>query len=169
MAVCCASDCAQLVEQAGVLDSDNGLASEILNQLDLLVGEWPHLLAVDGDHAHQLAFFEHWYDQQRPGTGDLGDRLIGIFGDDVGKVDDLFRVGNAVKDACPAAWRNRIALLFGGPCRRSIMQRNVTEYFPVVQQQVAEARLADVHCVFQHRLKYRLQCPGRPADDLENL
>ena len=32
---------AQLVEQAGVLDGDDGLRGEVLDQLDLLVGEWP--------------------------------------------------------------------------------------------------------------------------------
>ena len=38
---------AQLVEQPGVLDGDDGLCGEILHQLDLLVAEWPHLLAID--------------------------------------------------------------------------------------------------------------------------
>ena len=49
MAVCCCRDFAQLVEQPGVLDGDDGLAGEILDQLDLLVGERPHLLAIDDD------------------------------------------------------------------------------------------------------------------------
>ena len=45
---------AQLVEQAGVLDGDNRLSGEILHQLDLLLGERPDLLAVNGDRADQL-------------------------------------------------------------------------------------------------------------------
>ena len=45
---------AQLVEQAGILDGDDGLVGEILDQLDLLVSEWADLLAVDGDSADQL-------------------------------------------------------------------------------------------------------------------
>ena len=45
---------AQLVEQAGVLDGDDGLGGEVRDQLDLLVGERPHLLAIDGDRADQL-------------------------------------------------------------------------------------------------------------------
>ena len=36
---------AQLIEQARVLDCDDGLIGEILNQLDVLVGERAHLLA----------------------------------------------------------------------------------------------------------------------------
>ncbi len=47
---------AQLAEQPGVLDGDDGLGGEILHQLDLLVGEGAHLLAVDGDRADQLPF-----------------------------------------------------------------------------------------------------------------
>ena len=38
---------AQLVEQPRVLDGDDRLGGEVLHQFDLLVGEWPHLLAVD--------------------------------------------------------------------------------------------------------------------------
>jgi hypothetical protein len=38
---------AQLVEQTRVLDGDDGLGSEVLDKLDLLVGERSDLLAVD--------------------------------------------------------------------------------------------------------------------------
>jgi hypothetical protein len=41
---------AQLVEQAGVLDGDDGLVGEVGEQFDLLIGERPDLLAVDSDH-----------------------------------------------------------------------------------------------------------------------
>ena len=60
VAVCCSSDSeivgalAQLVEQPRVLDGDDGLRGEVLHQLDLLVGERPDFLAVDGDGADQL-------------------------------------------------------------------------------------------------------------------
>jgi hypothetical protein len=40
---------AQLIEQSCVLDGNDGLGGEVLYQLDLLVGEWPNFLAVDGD------------------------------------------------------------------------------------------------------------------------
>src|SRR5262249_22491011 len=45
---------AQLVEQARVLDGDDGLGGKILHQLDLLVGEGQYLLAVDADRADQV-------------------------------------------------------------------------------------------------------------------
>src|SRR5262245_45383254 len=34
---------AQLVEQAGILDGDDGLRCEVFHQLNLLIGEWPYL------------------------------------------------------------------------------------------------------------------------------
>src|ERR1700730_10500848 len=50
---------AQLVEQARVLDSNNGLLGKILDQLYQLIGERPHLLAINGESANQLVFLEH--------------------------------------------------------------------------------------------------------------
>jgi len=47
---------AQLVEQACVLDGDDRLGGEVLDQLDLLVGEWAHFLPVDGDRAKERIF-----------------------------------------------------------------------------------------------------------------
>jgi hypothetical protein len=45
---------AQLVEQPGVLDRDDGLGREVGHQLGLLVGEWTHFLAIDDKGADQL-------------------------------------------------------------------------------------------------------------------
>ena len=56
VAVCCSSALAQLavallqlLEQAGVLDGDDGLVSERLDGRDLLVGEGPHRLTTQYD------------------------------------------------------------------------------------------------------------------------
>jgi hypothetical protein len=54
----------QLVEQSRVLDRDDGLGGEILDQLDLLIGEAAHLLAVDTDAADQPVLTEHWNEEQ---------------------------------------------------------------------------------------------------------
>src|SRR5262249_7252651 len=51
---------AQLVEQASILDRDDGLGGEIADQLDLLVSKRAYLLAVDADGANQFLFLEHW-------------------------------------------------------------------------------------------------------------
>ena len=47
---------AQLVEQPGVFDRDDGLCREIRDQLDLLVRERADLLAVNTKDADQLRF-----------------------------------------------------------------------------------------------------------------
>src|SRR5262249_53926712 len=52
---------AQLIEQASVLDGDDSLAGEILEQTDLLLGEWADVLAIDGDAADQIILLDHWY------------------------------------------------------------------------------------------------------------
>ena len=54
-----------------VLDSDDGLAGEVRHQLDLLVGERPDLLAVDGDRADQRVVLEHRHGEQRSSAGQL--------------------------------------------------------------------------------------------------
>src|SRR5262249_2275115 len=50
---------AQLVEQPRVLDGDDGLSCKIAYQLDLLLAERPHLLAVNVDRADRLIFLDH--------------------------------------------------------------------------------------------------------------
>ena len=60
---------AQLVEQPRVLDGDDGLRGEVLHQLDLLVGERPDFLAVDGDSADQLVVLEHRHADKRARAG----------------------------------------------------------------------------------------------------
>src|SRR5262245_43527628 len=49
----------QFVEQPGVLDGDDGLSSKITKQLDLLVREGPHLLAVHRNRSDDVALFKH--------------------------------------------------------------------------------------------------------------
>ena len=64
MAVCCCSEFAQLVEQTRILDGDDGLRGEVLDQLDLLVGERADFLAIDVDAADQFVVFEHRNEQK---------------------------------------------------------------------------------------------------------
>src|SRR5215467_12183628 len=55
---------AQLVEQAGVLNSNDGLGGKVLHQLDLLIGEGPDFLAVDSNRTEQIIFPQHWHYEQ---------------------------------------------------------------------------------------------------------
>jgi len=82
---------AKLVEQAGVLNRDNSLSGEVLDQLDLLVGEWADLLAIDDNAANQLILLEHWHLNERPRPGELDQRgtCVWLFRRAVGNLDDL--------------------------------------------------------------------------------
>src|SRR5262249_28214992 len=48
-----------------ILDGDHGLRSEVLDQLDLLIGEWLNLLTINAESSNQLFFFEHRDDKHR--------------------------------------------------------------------------------------------------------
>jgi hypothetical protein len=51
----------QLIEQARVLDGDDGLGSKVLDQLDLFVRERQHFGAIDKKRTNQLLPFEQWH------------------------------------------------------------------------------------------------------------
>jgi hypothetical protein len=92
----------QLVEEAHVLDGDHRLGGEVLDQLDLLVGERADLLAVDNDGADQLSLFQHRHGEKTSCAGgfDEGDHAgitidIGLLRGQVGNVEDRFGLGDA--------------------------------------------------------------------------
>ena len=78
VAVCSSSDFAKLVEQPRVLNGDDGLRREVLDQLDLLVGERADFLAEDDNRANQFVLLEHRHGNKRPRAAEFG-RYTGIF------------------------------------------------------------------------------------------
>src|SRR6516164_10959842 len=89
---------AQLLEQAGILDGDDGLLGEARHQPDLLVGERAHLLTVEIDGSDQLVSFKHWDRDHRSiasqlGSGDDGWNALNVWPRrrDVCDLRDLFR------------------------------------------------------------------------------
>src|SRR5262245_201113 len=162
---------AQLVEQARVLDGDDGLGSEALDQLDLLVGEWADLLAEDGDSADQFTLFEHRDHEQGPDTSAFdgydgpwiafGVRLPGR---EIGNVDHLFRCCHAGKSSFRAGtpWR---ALAFLHQHGRRIMMRYKVKLLAVTQIQISKIGRADARRACQHGVKHRLQFARRAGDD----
>ena len=52
---------AQLIKQPSILDGDDRLGGEILDQLDLLIGERQNFLAEDGERADHLLVLHHGY------------------------------------------------------------------------------------------------------------
>ena len=125
---------AQLVEQAGVLDGDDGLGGEVRDQLDLLVGERPHLLAVDGDGADKFVLLEHrhgeWCERRRIDDGDeAGIALdVGRFRPHVGDVDRPAWSRRRGRGRVPVSrGQTRFALPLLGKCRRNVVQRGGAE------------------------------------------
>src|SRR5262245_58382199 len=68
---------AQLVEQACILDRNHRLPGEVADQLDLLVGERAHLLAIDPERADQVVVLEQRHAQKGPRPSELHKRACG--------------------------------------------------------------------------------------------
>ena len=159
---------AQFAEQARVLDGDDGLSSEVLHQLNLFVGERPHFLAIYGDRANQLVLFEHWHRHKAPcahGFDESNDAAVfpdvGLIGPEVGYVDNLFGVGDAVEwdSRMVAQFDNGIApLIIGVPLRA--VDRDSAKGITFEEPQMAERSLTDARCIRQHRIENRLQLAG---------
>ena len=181
VAVCCCSASrssvlAQLVEQAGVLDGDDGLGGEVRDQLDLLVGERPHLLAIDDDGTDQLVVLEHR-------NGEHGRAPPSSTRADAHRV--AFEVG--LVRLRSAMWTDRLVLAtrrgarsgvgtkhrLAPPLRRKgrgqRVQRDGAERISLAQPQHAELGLAHARGIRQHGLEHRLQLAGRARDDAQHL
>src|SRR5262245_27163800 len=74
-----------------------------------------------------------------------------------------------VEDTGRATRRNWIALAISGPRLRCIVQRYVPEYIAFVEQQVAEAGLADTNSVLKHSFEHWLKLAGRARNDLQHV
>ena len=85
-------------------------AAKFCDQLDLLVGERPDLLAVDGDRADQLVVLEHRHAQdgaiaaRRSTQRRLRSRERKPRRLNVGDVDHLLRVEHTRPSACQPDW-----------------------------------------------------------------
>src|SRR5262249_8061374 len=111
---------AQLVEQPCVLDGDDGLGGEVFDQLDLLVGEGPHLLAVDSDDADQFVLLEHRYEKNGARTGLLDNANRPRLAFDVGLI--RLYVGNVLG----LLWRDEAAEFAGAEMEHWFSQPQVS-------------------------------------------
>ena len=71
VAVCCCSDSRSSLSSRVFSIAMTACAAKFCHQLDLLVGEWTDLLAVDADRADQLVVFEYWHDDGRASASEL--------------------------------------------------------------------------------------------------
>src|SRR5262249_50553167 len=64
---------AQFVQQPRILDGDNRLRGEVLEQLDLLVGERLNPLAIGRDCAEERILLAHWHGDRRASAAKVGE------------------------------------------------------------------------------------------------
>ena len=102
---------ARLGDQPRVLHRDHRLRREILQQRDLLVGERPHLLAIDGDSAEQRIVLAQRHDQQRSGC--RRDRRRRAATDRAGSAPRLRQIGDIESAAPPPCIRTGLLDLAG--------------------------------------------------------
>ena len=168
VAVCCCSrSCAgELVEQARVLDGDDSLGGEVLDQLDLLVGERTDLLPIDGDRADQHFVFKHRHTDAGARATERrcpADGFSGI----VGRVTHLLRPHDAFEQAARRWLISAAGLEKFGKRRRHVVHCPHAHPSIFMEVQHAEVGFADAHRVLQHGLEHRLQFAGRACNDLQ--
>jgi len=137
----------------------------------VLVGEGPHLLAVDADHAHQLLFLQQWYDQQSPSACKLGESALRVIRlrQQIVDMDNVLCPGEAAKGSFRMGVNDRFTLPQLGVGRRRAAERKLPEATIFIERHRGEVRLAYARRVFQHRLEYRFQFTGRTGDDAQHF
>src|SRR4029453_13873142 len=155
---------AQFVQQARVLDGDDGLGCEILNQLDLFVGEGTDFLTIDAYGSHQCFTLKHRYAQKRSGPtrcyeGNHSQVAfnIGRLSGEVADVNDFTRGSNSGERTS----RIHAKLKFGtlsqpnGIRKRTAFECNHTKSLTFAEKHMAELGFANMDGVLQHSLENR--------------
>ena len=151
---------AQLIEQPGVLDGNDGLSRKVFHQLNLLVGEWADLLAVYDDSADQLIVLEHRHSDRGSRTAELDRRSLDCLCRVVGGVGHLLRLQDATDKRARIRQKwPKLLLEFDQRRRRTVVGRKV-ECLAVEMEQRAELSPANPRCVLQHGLENGLQLAG---------
>jgi hypothetical protein len=156
----------QLIEQSRVPDGDAGLFREIAYQLNLLVGEGPHLLAVNADHADELVLLQHRNGHKGPRTAVFCDRRVGAFHRHVCDLDRAHNVD------CVRKARGRQARRFFAEFRKlpwRVMQRDTLKFIAFDKQHRAKRCIANARRVRQYDLEHWLERARRARDDLEHF
>ena len=161
---------AQLVEQARVLDRDDGLRGEARQQLDLLVAKGPDFLPEDGDRADQHIVLEH---RHANGRSRAAERRCPAGGDLPGVVNGVAHLPYSHDPIGRAARYRSIRPALGlepfGKGRRYVVHRAHPQRPILMEIEHAELGFADARGVLQDCLENGFQVAWRRADDLEHL
>ncbi len=142
------------------------MGSEVLDQLDLLVGERTDFLPVDCDRANQRIVFEHWHRNDRSRPTECCRSAAGF----IGRVAHLLCSYNAIDQA---AWNWLISASSGlqklGKGRWYVVHGTHAQGPILMQVQYAEFGLAEPHCIRQHGFEHRRKLARRAGDHLQHL
>ena len=138
------------------------MSGEILHQLDLLVGEWPHLLTENGDQPEQLIILEHWDSKHCASASEIYKfdvgfiaLKVGLAGSNIVDVRNLFGSSDVTKAAF------RVGTDHLAPPHRElgcwIVERNPTKDVALIKIQVTKLGLADPRGVFEYGFEHWLQ------------
>ena len=176
VAVCCSSleivVRAQLVEQPRVLDGDDGLGGEVAHQLDLLVGEWTHLLAKNADRADKFVVLEHRDAHDRPIVAEFNRsepvRIVNMRRNVV-DLDHLLRGGSSPEGGVRRRPETQLASACLGIGGRRVVQRDGAKRISFAKPKRAEFGLTNASGIRKHRLEHWLQLTRRATDDTQHL
>src|ERR1700726_2985617 len=163
---------AQLIEQTGILDGDDGLIREGVDQGELLVGKGSNLSPPHRNHANENAFATHRHTEKGPDA--TGTRSFGVVGTPV-------RIGLRIEDLyCPVlksyapddrsfSWPNPATVYPISKPRRRIVIRGEVVQLTVRPEDKPLLSRAKLRRVFDQSFENRLEVERRTADDLEHI
>jgi hypothetical protein len=163
---------AQLVEQACILDRDDGLIREGLDQRELLVGEGSNIGPPHRDHANEDTFATHRHTEKGPDAASI--RSFSINGTPVRiglRIEDLYCpvLNRYAPDDRAVSWPNPATV-----CPLSKPRRGIVIHGKVVQLTVRpkdEPLLGrtKLRGILDQSFENGLQVEGGAADDLEHV
>src|SRR6516164_1270017 len=162
----------QFAQQPRILDGDDGLGGEVLDQLDLFVGEWPHLGAVDENRADEIIVLEHGDAEDGSPAENVDEFLKWLYALEIRQIfcrvcdmNKLLCLSKASQRCLRVKMEDLLGLSHLGKVRRHAVQRDSAEAVAFGAPQEAQLRLADARRIGEHCLKHRRQLPRRTTDD----
>src|SRR5262245_49271994 len=161
---------AQLVEQAGVLDGDDGLGGEILNQIGLLGGEGADFMPIDEERADQSGLLD---DRDVKGGANPAEiwimppnLIVCRFRPDIGYLYGLTRLLKSGEPGSRYASKARdaISVPFG-----MTPDSCATEAGPVIKRKGTDLGATQTRRIFDHCFEDWIKFARRRADNLQHL
>jgi hypothetical protein len=158
------------LEQAHVLDGDDGLVGEGVGEFDLLIGERPHRAAAQNDDTNRIAFAQQRHTENGVETSPPNDFLHRVFGIglDVGDMDRLSLQQNAPSHSSTIRFDRTILHTFT-ELARNAMAGDMKEAQALGTANRRHICIAQAGDRLHERAENGLQIEGRAADDLQHL